>query len=236
MPLIGNYLFRGDIVKIKALAKENRPREKILNNGIEALSNEELLAVLLRVGNKEQSAIELASYIMQSIGNITKLKDLTITELCQIKGIKLGKAAVILASFELCKRAYSFIGNSISYRNSFDIYNLLFPLMSLETQETFYVLFLNAKCQLIERKLMANGGINSVSVDVKVILKHALKLGAYAIVLAHNHPTGDVKPSRADIDITLKIKQCTTDLDIVLLDHLIIGKNTFFSFSDEHII
>ncbi len=223
-------------MKIKEIEQEARPREKLIKNGAETLSEAELLAIILRCGNKEKNVVELSHEIINDITNISYLKDLTLQELCKFNGIKEAKASILIACFELAKRCYTYHDNLDTFTSAEDIFKLMNPLVSNLKKEVLYTLFLDSKCRLISKKLITTGTITEVTIPIQEIVKLALKLSAFSIVIVHNHPSGDILPSKNDIDSTLNLKKSLDLMGIILLDHLIIGTNNYFSFSLKHIL
>ncbi len=223
-------------MKIKDISKDNRPREKLLNNGVELLSNEELLAILLGSGVKGKSAIELAYKIISDAGNIKELYNKDIKELLKVSGLGPAKASVITASLELTKRALSYSENLEEYDTSKKVFNLLSPLMSLERIEVLYVLLLDNKCRLIKYKKISIGEKTRCLFPIETILHLAIKFECSNIIIAHNHPSGEVMPSDDDIDSTERLFNALNLINVSLIDHLIIGNNKYYSFNDMHIL
>lgn len=223
-------------MKIKDINKLNRPRERMILNGPEALSNEELLAIIINVGNKEKSSIELASEIINKASNIKELFNLSYNELIKINGIKESKACNILASFELCKRAMSYKENNAVFETSNKLFEYLYPLMAILKDEALYVLFLNSHLRLIRCINYGVGEGMSVNFPKQKVLKDALRLNSCYVVLSHNHPSGNPLPSEADIDITTDLYNSLKIIGIRLIDHIVVGNNNYYSFSDEGIL
>ncbi len=223
-------------MKIENIRKENLPRERLINSGVESLSNYELIAILLRCGTSKHDVFEISHEVLNSVTNIGYLKDLTYNELVKIEGIKTSKACTLLASFELAKRCYSYHNNQIEYSSCQRVYELMKPILSLEKREVLYCLFLDSKCHLIEKREISSGTINSVVFSNQEILRRALKLSAISIILVHNHPSGDKKPSKNDIESTLILKKSLEVIGVLLLDHIIIANNGYTSMSESNII
>ncbi|MGM9971688.1 MAG: DNA repair protein RadC [Anaeroplasmataceae bacterium] len=223
-------------MKIKELSLDNRPREKMLKNGAISLSNEELLAILLGSGKKGSSAIELAYTIINDVGNLKALFSLDLNELLKINGIGLAKASIILASLELSKRALCSSFDKEVYDTPEKAFALLNPLLSLENIEVLYVLFLDNRCNLIKYKKMSIGQRNKCLFPIDSILNLAIRLEASNIIIAHNHPSGDNNPSPSDLEATKKLYEALEIININLIDHLIIGNNSYYSFSNMHIL
>ena len=225
-------------MSIKFLSDDDRPREKFLLKGKSALSDSELLAIILGSGNTEESAVELSRKILASVeNNWQKLSLLSVKDLMKFKGIGEAKAISVAAALEIGRRkASQEIPEKIVIKSSEQAYKLLLPyLTDLQTEE-FWVLFLNQKNQVLHKTQISKGGISGTVVDVRIVFKTALENFASGIIVAHNHPTGVLKPSLEDINITKNIKSAGDILNIKLLDHLIIGENTFFSFQDQNLL
>jgi DNA repair protein RadC len=216
-------------MKIKEFSKDERPRERMLSFGAESLSNAELLAIILRVGSKNENVIEMSQKILSKYP-VEKLSDPSIKELCNIKGIGEAKALQIKAIFELNKRSVcKKIVKISSPKNVFEY----FSFISDKKQENFYILCLDSKNQIISHKLIAIGTLDSVIIHPREVFKEAIKESAQNIILVHNHPSGDPTPSLADKEITKKLETASQIIGIGLLDHIIIGKDKWFSFDDE---
>jgi DNA repair protein RadC len=225
-------------VSIKFLSEDDRPREKFLLKGKSALSDSELLAIILGSGNTQESAVDLSRRILKSVdNNWQKLSLLSIKDLMKFKGIGEAKAISVAAALEIGRRkASQEIPEKISIKSSAEAFAVFFPHLSDLRTEEFWVIFLNQKNQIIYKSQISKGGITGTIVDVRVLFKMALEHYATSIIVAHNHPTGNLKPSDADLKITRNIKNAGEILDIKLTDHLIIGENAFFSFQDEGLL
>jgi DNA repair protein RadC len=223
---------------IKDWAMEDRPREKLLAKGITSLSNTELLAILIRSGGREESAVELARKILVAAGNnLRELGRFSVNDLLKHKGMGPAKAVAIIAALELGRRrSRSDLQDKIRIAGSQDVYTLFQPVLSDLTHEEFWILLLNRANRVIDNIRISQGGISGTVIDIRIILKHALDRLASAIILCHNHPSGNLKPSEADMKITSKIGDACRTMDLQLLDHLIIADNSYFSFSDEGLI
>ena len=223
---------------IKGWALEDRPREKLLTKGITSLSNVELLAILLRSGGKDESAVELARKILTEVGNnLRELGRLSVNELTRHKGMGPAKSVAIVAAMELGRRRGSAeLHDKMRIAGSQDVFLLFQPILGDLAHEEFWILLLNRANRVIDNIRISQGGISGTVIDVRIILKHALDRLASAIILCHNHPSGNLKPSEADIKITSKIGDSSRTMDLQLLDHLIIADNSYFSFSDEGLI
>lgn len=225
-------------MSIKFLSEDDRPREKFLLKGKSALSDSELLAIILGSGNTQESAVELSRRILKSVdNNWQKLSLLSIKDLMKFKGIGEAKAISVAAALEIGRRKTSQeIPEKVSIKSSTDAYIIFLEHLSDLRTEEFWVIFLDQKNQIIYKSQISKGGITGTVVDVRVLFKMALEHYATSIIVAHNHPTGNLKPSEADLKITNNIKNAGEILDIKLTDHLIIGENTFFSFQDQGLL
>ena len=225
-------------MSIKFLSEDDRPREKFLLKGKSALSDSELLAIILGSGNTQESAVELSRRILKSVdNNWQNLSLLSIKDLMKFKGIGEAKAISVAAALEIGRRkASQEIPEKVSIKSSADAYIVFLEHLSDLRTEEFWVIFLNQKNQVIYKSQISRGGITGTIVDVRVLFKIALEHFATSIIVAHNHPTGNLKPSEADLKITKNIKSAGEILNIKLADHLIIGENTFFSFQDQGLL
>lgn len=225
-------------LSIKEWAVEDRPREKMLVKGIRALSEAELIAILIGSGNLEESAVEVSRRIMASVNNnLNELGKKTINDLQKFKGIGPAKAITIAAAMELGRRRKeSEPDEKPKVVTSSDCAAIFKPLLSDLPHEEFWVLLLNRNNLVIDKMLVSQGGLSGTVIDVRIILKMALDKLACSIILCHNHPSGNLMPSEADKDITKKIKEAGKHMDIPVLDHLIIANDSYFSFADEGLI
>ncbi|OLY93578.1 DNA repair protein RadC [Cnuella takakiae] len=223
---------------IKQWAKDDRPREKLRTKGATALSDSELLAILLHHGTREKSAVDLAKDILLlGKNNLSELGRLSIADLSRIKGIGEAKAITIMAALELGRRrqASASLDKPI-IASSGDVARYLQSLLRDHRHEVFAVLFLNRANKINHFQVVSQGGITGTVADPRIILKRALEEDAVSIILCHNHPSGALKPSRADEELTLKIKEAARYFDIKVLDHLIVSEEGYFSFADEGLI
>jgi DNA repair protein RadC len=225
-------------ISIKAWAEQDRPREKLLANGRRLLSDAELIAILIGSGNRNESAVELSKRILNHYDqNLNALGKLSVQELCKFKGIGEAKAISIIAALELGRRRKEEenpVASKIS--SSKDIYQFLASYFSDLPHEEFWILLLNRANKIITRILISKGGQAGTVADPKIIFKAALEHHAAFVVLAHNHPSGNLKPSGADIQLTKKIAEAALLLDMVVLDHLIFADSGYFSFADEGLL
>lgn len=223
---------------IKAWSEEDRPREKLLQKGKVILSDAELIAILIGSGNRNESAVALSKRILASIdNNLSALGKLSIQELISFKGIGEAKAITIIAALELGRRRrLEDAIEQFKIESSKSVFELMQPVLGELFHEEFWVVFLNNSNKVIGKQQLSKGGITGTLVDVRLLVKQAIQVGATAIILAHNHPSGTLKPSHADKEITQKVKLAAQLLDIKLLDHLIITENEYFSFADENLL
>lgn len=215
---------------IKEMPLEERPRERLIAYGTKALSNEELLAILLRTGYHEQSVIELSKHVIYHLESIEDLKKITYQELLNIKGIKSAKASTILAAIELGNRLSSFKREKRArITTPLDVYHLLYQELSHLEQENFIVIFLNTKSEIIKKETIYIGTINQMMIHPREIYKKALLYAASAMIFVHNHPSGDSNPSQADERATTHLQKTSEVMGIDLIDHIIIGHHEFYS-------
>ena len=220
---------------IKSWAEDDRPREKLELKGAQTLSNSELLAIIIGSGTKEISAVSLAKKILEHCNNnLMELSKLNLDELRKFKGIGTAKGVNIMATLELGKRReFSEALDRKKISSSNDAYQLLKPKMEHLSSEQAWVIYLNKKNSVLSIESISSGGISATIVDPRLIFKRALELHSTSIILSHNHPSGQLKPSNSDIELTKKIKSGGSSLDIQLLDHLILSDRGFYSFADE---
>lgn len=221
---------------IKDWAEDDRPREKVLLRGITSLSNAELLAILIGSGNNDESAIQLSQRILNTVNNnLYALGKLSLSDLTTgFKGIGVAKGVTILAALELGRRrreAEPAVRLQITC--SRDVYDLFFPLLADLPHEEFWVAYLNRSNRVIDKVKLSQGGVSETVADIKILLKGALNLLASGMVLCHNHPSGTLRPSSADDQLTRRIQQAAKLLDIQVVDHLILAENRYYSYADE---
>ena len=217
---------------------DDRPREKMLLKGPAALTNSELLAILIINGNKEKSAVELAKQVIQlGKDNLDELGKLSIKELQTIRGIGTAKAVMIAAALEIGRRrASSGLYQKTTVRTSGDIATFLRANLKDLSHEVFMVIFLNKSNKIMNYKIISSGGLTGTVADPRMILKAALEVGATSVVLCHNHPSGNLKPSVADEMLTRKIKDGAALIDIRLMDHIIVSNEGYYSFADDGLL
>ncbi|MGM0634547.1 MAG: RadC family protein [Bacteroidota bacterium] len=220
---------------IKEWSEADRPREKLVNSGKEHLSNSELLAILIGSGSRNESAVDLCRRILQDNQHkLGKLAQLSVGQLKKYKGIGEAKAISIVAALEIGRRR----GGEQALRrpkigSSEDVFQVMQSLIGELEHEEFWMLMLNNSNKIIAKHKISKGGITGTLVDIRLVFKKVIEVGAVSIVLAHNHPSGTLRPSRPDQQITDKLKKAGEVLDVKILDHLIITTNSYFSFADE---
>ncbi len=226
------------IRNIKDWSPEDRPREKLLLKGTSALSDAELIAILLGTGTATHSAVDVAKHVLQHVNNnLNELARLSAKDLMKIKGIGEAKAITIVAAIELGRRRKELeVNDKPKITASKDAFELLRgDLMDL-TREEFWVLLLNRAHRVIKKKRVSEGGVSGTVADPKIIYKLALEELASGIIVAHNHPSGNLTASQSDIDLTRKLKEAGKVMDVQLLDHLIVAGKNYYSFADEGLL
>lgn len=225
-------------LNIKSWATQDRPREKLLLKGISALSDAELIAILLGTGTTSVNAVDLAKAVLQSVdNNLDDLARLSVNDLMKLKGIGQAKAITIVSALELGRRRKKANGSEKpKIINSQEAYQLIKGELTDLPHEEFWVILLNRANRLIKKQKISLGGVHGTVADPKIIFKLALEELASVIIIVHNHPSGNPAPSQPDIDLTQKLKASGKLLDINLADHLIIAGKEYFSFADEGII
>lgn len=223
---------------IKHWSQDDQPREKLLYKGQTALSDAELVAILIGSGNRDESAVALCKRILASTeNNLSALGRLSIKQLMAFKGIGEAKAITILAALELGRRRR---GEEALERykisSSRSVFELMQPVIGELNHEEFWIIYLNNSNKVLQKSQQSKGGITGTFVDVRLVLKTALEVGATSLILSHNHPSGTLKPSQADKQITQKLKLAAQSLDIQVLDHVIITESSYFSFADESLL
>jgi DNA repair protein RadC len=223
---------------IKNWSEDDQPREKLLNKGKEVLSDAELVAILIGSGNRSESAVDLCKRILSTTNNnLSELGKLTTTQLMSFNGIGEAKAVSIVAALELGRRRR---GSEALERkkitSSRSVFEFMQPIIGELPHEEFWIIYVNNSNKVIQKNQLSKGGITGTLVDVRLALKIALEVGAVGLVLAHNHPSGTLTPSKADRELTRKLKIASESLDIKILDHLIITEKSYFSFADENLL
>lgn len=223
---------------IKNWSNDDKPREKLLQKGRSVLSDAELVAILIGSGSRAESAVDLSKRILASANNnLNELGKLSVKQLMQFKGIGEAKAVSIAAALEIGRRRRGEEASIISkITSSKDVFELLQPVLGELPHEEFWIIYLNNANKVIFKEQLSKGGITGTLVDVRLVMKNALEQGAIGLILAHNHPSGTLKPSSADKQLTQKLKQAAIVLDLKVLDHLIITQNSYLSFADEGLL
>ncbi|MCU7693212.1 DNA repair protein RadC [Haoranjiania flava] len=226
-------------ISIKNWAEDDRPREKLLNKGAGVLSNAELLAIIINNGTKDLSAVDVSKNLLAATGNsLTRLGKMTVKDILQlkVKGIGEAKAVFIVAALELLNRKNQEEHTISTFNSSKDAAAFVRAKLQAYTKEVFGVLFLNRANRIIAFEIISEGGFTSTVVDPRLIFKRALVHNTTALILSHNHPSGNVKPSASDEELTKKIVSAGRFLDIRVLDHVIVSDNGYFSFADEGLL
>jgi len=223
---------------ISQWAEDDRPREKFLLKGKTALSDAELLAILLGSGSRNESAVQLAQRILaHSQNNLNTLGKQTITQLMEFRGIGEAKAITVAAALELGRRRrMEEVKDKVKITSSKTVFDIMQPLIGELAHEVFWVLYLNNSNKIIHKAVLSKGGITGTVVDIRLIFKSALENQATSLILSHNHPSGKLQASEADRAITQRLKIAGQHLDILVLDHVIITETGYLSFADEGIL
>lgn len=222
---------------IKDWPEDERPRERLIKYGAESLSDAQLLAIILRTGNKDRSAVDLGRALISKFENFRSMDSLSISELCKEKGIGAAKASQIKAAFEIGKRMLSGGGGSKKgFTCSEDVVNHYIPLMKNLKKEIFKTVLLDSKNKIIRDVTISEGSLTTSIVHPREVFNPAIKNSAAAVILVHNHPSGDPSPSREDIEITQRLVKSSEIVGIKVLDHIIIGDGMHFSFLDKKMI
>lgn len=223
---------------IKNWSQDDQPREKLRDKGKAVLSDAELVAIIIGSGNTEESAVDLSKRILASVeNNLNALGKLSLKQLMEFKGIGEAKAITITAALELGRRRKLEDAKQLTkITSSRDVFELMHPYLGELPHEEFWILYLNNSNKVLQKNQLSKGGITGTLVDVRLVLKTALEVGAVSLILVHNHPSGTLKPSQSDKDLTLKLKRASEHLDIRVLDHLIITETNYFSFADDNIL
>lgn len=219
-------------------SEDDKPREKLMNKGKASLSDAELIAILIGSGSRNESAVQLSKRILSSVdNNLNALGKLSLQQLMNFKGIGEAKAISIQASMELGRRRRAEEAVELKkITSSKSIFELMQPIIGELPHEEFWIIYLNNSNKVVSKSQLSKGGITGTLVDVRLVFKNAIEIGAVSIILIHNHPSGALKPSEADKQITRKLKLAGESLDIKILDHLIITETNYFSFADEGIL
>lgn len=220
---------------IKDLPKDERPREKLIKAGPEAMSTSELLALIIRTGNKEDTAIELANKLLTHAGGLKFLRDLSLEELQEVRGIGVAKAAQISATVQLGRRIRmaNFESDKEVITSPRDVANLLLAKLSFLEREHFVIILLNTKNKVISIEKISIGSLNNSIVHPREVFKPAIRRNSAAVILAHNHPSGNPEPSSEDIEVTSRLQEAGELIGIDVLDHLIIGNKNYISLKEK---
>jgi DNA repair protein RadC len=219
---------------LRQLPHNQRPRERMIAYGVDALSHAELLAILIRTGTKNQTAVQLSTQLLQQCGSLRELVDMSVDELTSIKGIGQAKALQLLAGIELGKRvARSKLGDVVTVRSPYDAAMYMMEEMRYLKKEHFVCLFLNTKNHIIGKETLSMGTLNASLVHPREVFRAAIRSSSASIICMHNHPSGDPTPSKEDIQITQRLVEAGTLLGIEILDHLIIGDGNFVSLKEQ---
>lgn len=223
---------------IKNWSESDRPREKLLQKGRASLTDAELLAILIGSGTRNESAVDLCKKILSGAENsLCELGKLSINQLKEFKGIGEAKAVTIVAALELGRRRrFEEALDKKKISSSSSVFELMQPVIGELPHEEFHIIYLNNSNKVIDQLLLSKGGITGTLVDVRLALKKAIEVGATSIILAHNHPSGNLNPSAADKQLTQKLKIAGESLDIKVLDHIIVTEKSYYSFADEGLL
>ena len=227
------------LMRLKELCLDDRPREKMVEKGPAALSNAELLAIMIRTGTGKMNVVEVARALLHSAeGRLNAIADMSLDKLCSISGIGPGKAVTIAAAFELGRRSAAelIIAERISVSSPKVVFRMMLPLLRGLDHEECWVIFLNRANYVLGKERMSVGGLESTVVDVKSILRRALEKKASGVILVHNHPSGSAMPGQADIRQTGLLKKALQTCEIQLLDHVIVAEDSWYSFADEQLV
>ncbi|MDE6655751.1 MAG: DNA repair protein RadC [Anaeroplasmataceae bacterium] len=222
-------------MNVKDLTLQDRPRERIAKLGARALSDTELLAILIGSGTKEHTVLDIASSLLKMY-SLSELKDLTYEKLLKVKGIKQAKACKLLACFEIARRGVAKVKDIPILETAEDIYNYVFHEIYLESSEIIIAILLDCKLKPLKTIIERGKSSHQVEMPIRSILQEALEMKAYAIVLVHNHPSGEVNASYADIESTHQLQQILMQLDILLLDHLVVSPTDYFSMNEHGLL
>ena len=226
-------------MRLKDLCLDDRPREKMVEKGPAALSNAELLAIMIRTGTGKMNVVEVARALLHSAeGRLNAIADMSLDKLCSVNGIGPGKAVTIAAAFELGRRSAAelIIAERISVSSPKVVFRMMLPLLRGLDHEECWVIFLNRANYVLGKERMSVGGLESTVVDVKSILRRALEKKASGVILVHNHPSGSAMPGQADIRQTGLLRKALQTCEIQLLDHVIVAEDSWYSFADEQLV
>ncbi len=219
---------------IKEMMTEDKPRERLIEHGVETLSNYELLAILLHTGTKSQSVIELSKQVLHRFDQLKELEKVSYHEWVMMPGIGMAKACTLLAAVELTKRILQNREEKVAQiQTASDIYHHLKHQLSHLEQEHFYTIYLDMKNQIIATKRLYIGTLNQSNIHPREVFKHAVKLAAASVIFAHNHPSGDSSPSLADYRATEQLEQSAKIMGVAVIDHIVMGKNECYSIKEN---
>ncbi len=225
-------------MKMKDWCAEERPREKMLGKGAQALGNAELIAILLRTGTQGLNVMDVAHKLLASVGgSLTRASRLSVEELCRIEGVGPGKAVTIVAALELGKRlcAEPPESNPKIVKSASDVYRELIPIMRGIQREECWMFFLARNNRIITKERLSIGDQNNTVVDNKDVVRRAIATHACSVIIAHNHPSGDPRPGKSDIDLTAGMRRALETFEINLLDHVIFADGSYYSFADDSV-
>ncbi len=225
-------------MKIKELCMDERPREKMLSKGAGALSNAELLAIMLRTGTGRMNVVDVAREILKTAGGkINEVASMSVERLCGVDGVGPTKAVTIAAAFELGRRcaSESIISTRSAITSARTVFQMMLPVMKGLDHEECWILYLNRANYLISREKVSSGGLDSTTLDCKTIVRKALEKKATGIIVVHNHPSGSALPGNADIHATRQLDSALRTCELSLIDHVIIAESSYYSFSDEEL-
>ncbi len=225
-------------MRLKELCADEMPREKMLSKGAAALSNTDLLAILLRTGRNGMNVIDLARELLKSgNGTLAAIAEMNIEKLCRIRGVGPGKAITVAAAFELGRRAATESAQDTCKQmdSPRKVFSIMSPITRDLDHEECWILLLNKANRLIAKEMVSSGGLDSTVIDNKAIIRRAIDKKASAVILVHNHPSGSAMPSNADITQTQMLGKALKTCDLALLDHVIIARNSYYSFADERL-
>lgn len=226
-------------MRLKELCLDDRPREKLLVKGPSALSNAELLAIMIRTGTGKMNAVDVARTLLKAAdGRLNSISDMPLERLCSVSGIGKSKAAAIAAAFELGRRSSVelVVQDKVSVSSPKIVFRMMLPLLRGLDHEECWVMFLNRANYVLGKERMSVGGMESTVMDVKAILRRALERKAAGVILVHNHPSGSALPGQADIRQTGILKKALQTCEIQLIDHVVIAEDSWYSFADEQLV
>jgi len=228
-------MYKAGSKSIKDWAVEDRPREKLLHNGTASLSNSELLAILIRAGSVNASAVDIAKHILSaSQNNLNELGKWGVADYLKFNGIGEAKAITIMSALELGRRrsVEDFLVKPV-VAESADVYKLMHPIMVDLPHEEFWAVYLNRANKVVAKERLSKGGVAGTAADVKLVMKRGIELLANSLIICHNHPSGNIQPSKSDREITQKFRDAGVIVELPVLDHIIIAENGYYSFADN---